>query len=93
MTRRLPLPVYRVQIQRHICSRWILAKQTIELVAVSEDHARLTALRQVHGQQGLPPWKPLLRISWPITTAKRTDTAPRVSVPDDRAQLEPRIAA
>jgi hypothetical protein len=75
------MEMWKVTIHKHVCSRWIIPATKIKLVAPDSDTARLFALRQVHGQQGLPPWRPLLRVSWPHTTAKRTADAHDLSTP------------
>ncbi len=87
MSRRLPLPTYRVTIERHACERWIIPAQTFRLVAYTEPEARLAGIRECHIRQSLPPWRPLVRESWPYSSATRTDYAPEI-VPDYGQQLE-----
>jgi hypothetical protein len=89
---RPPLPVYRVQIQKHVCERWIVPKQTLKVVAYSVNGARLAGIREAHRQLSMPPWRPLIRISWPHSTAKRIGKPTDAKPADDR-QLDLRRAA
>ena len=91
MTRRLPLPTYSVTISRHVCVRYLVPAQKLTLVAFSEADARLAGIRRTHVELGLPAWKPLIRESWPHSSATPTTAVPRVSVPAPHEQL--RLAA
>ena len=65
-----PLPAsWQVTIERHTCARWIVPASVTTLPAPDGDSARLYALRGAHGRLAMPPWKPLLRLSWPHSSA------------------------
>lgn len=98
---RVPLPVYCVRVDPHaIPPRWTIPKHTIKLVATGTRDARLCAIRWAHTDAGVPPWRPLIRVSWPHTSAKllpprATDSAALYPAPKPR-EREPwtdRIAA
>jgi len=87
--RRPPAPAWTVRIRAHRCERFEIPAQLIEVCTTSVDVARLAGIREAHRRGRLPPWKPLLRISWPHTTAERvgaTPTAP-TAIDGERVQL------
>ena len=93
--RRTP-PMWSVEVRAHRVERWIIPASVSKLPAPSGATARLYALRVAHGQRGLPPWKPLLRRSWPYTNAERVGgTSPRREVVNFSQQVSifDRIAA
>jgi hypothetical protein len=63
-------PAWRVRIERHTVARWLIPTQTFVLPAVDEADARLEGCREAHRRQSLPPWRPLLRASWPFASAR-----------------------
>lgn len=65
-----PPPLYAVHVAAHDCERWIIPALEIKLPAVSEDHARRLGVAEAHRRAGgLPPWKPLTRLSMAHATA------------------------
>ena len=71
-------PTYRVEIQEHVCSRWIIPSQQTTVVGTDEEDACLFAVRLAHSALSMPPWKPLRRISLEYASATRTDSPPEV---------------
>jgi hypothetical protein len=69
--RRSPWPTWRVTIEAHRCERWIIPSQRHKLVAVTAAEARLSGIREAHRALGMPPWRPLIRLSWPYSSAER----------------------
>ncbi len=68
---RPPLTMWTVEIRAHRVERWIVAQQVAKLPAPTAASARLFALRRAHQALNMPPWRPLLRASWPYPSAER----------------------
>lgn len=68
---RLPLTCYRVTIKRHTCERWIVPARRVKLPAASATHAATIAVQESHSALGMPPWRPLVRLSLQHTNATR----------------------
>ena len=47
--------------------RWHIAGRVLEVYAVDACTARMEATRRVHVDGRLPPWKPLLRVTYAHT--------------------------
>jgi hypothetical protein len=94
---RWPLPTWKVAIAEHTCERWNIPAQTHTLPASTAAHARLSGIREAHRQLELPCWKPLIRISWPHSQAKRLTPSTRDNVtafsPPPRQRSAERLAA
>jgi len=84
-----PPPCWQASVERHRVERWLIPASRIEIPAVSEAHARLTAVRLAHQRAGVPPWKPCVRVSFPFATAEPSSR----DVPEDSDQLALRVAA
>ena len=83
------LACWHVKIDRHsVPPRWLIPATSTIVPAADADHAREIVARSVHIRAGCPPWKPLLRISWPHSSATPTSAAPAVPVVPRRDQLE-----
>lgn len=68
--------MYRVVLREHeIKSRTATYKipKTEKLLPGSETHAKVIAIREVHKDAGVPPWKPYIRESWRHASATRED--------------------
>jgi hypothetical protein len=70
-SRPSPGPMHRVEILEHVCERWHVPAQVVDLPAPDADSARLAVVRTALAQAGAPPWRPLLRLSLGYTTARR----------------------
>jgi hypothetical protein len=69
---RVPGPTWRVTVNAHdIPPRWRIEAQNVKLTSPTAARARLRAIRWWHADGGVPPMKPLIRLSWPHTTAKQ----------------------
>jgi hypothetical protein len=62
-----------VTVADHRAGRYHVPEQTLEVSAEDEREARATACRAVHVAASVPCWKPLLRESWPHTSARRLE--------------------
>jgi len=60
-----------VKVAEHEVERWHIAGQVLKVWAVDARAARVYATRHVHVIEALPPWKPLLRMTYSHTTAER----------------------
>jgi hypothetical protein len=49
--------------------RWHIPAQVLKVCAPDATSARAQATQAAHRAAGCPPWKPLLRISYPYTSA------------------------
>jgi hypothetical protein len=68
---RTPLTMWRVRVSRHACSRWIVPASVSKLPAPDARSARLFVLRTAHARLDMPCWRPLIRRSWPHSSAER----------------------
>jgi hypothetical protein len=69
-------PVWRVAIEAHdVPPRWRIEAQVVEVRAIDVAHARTNGIREAHRRAELPPYKPLLRTSWPHATAEPVEAA------------------
>jgi hypothetical protein len=68
---RPTVPWWRVAVKAHRCDRFDIPALEVRVPAVSCDHARRLGVAEAHRRHDppLPPWKPLLRLSWPYSTA------------------------
>lgn len=65
-------PLYAARVEAHQCERWIIPACKVTIPAVSEIHARRLAVQAAHRRAGgLPPWRPLGRLSLAHATARR----------------------
>lgn len=59
-----PPPAWRVAVSAHrIEPRWEIPGATLTVRAHSQASAVLEAARELHRRGGLPPWRPLLRVT------------------------------
>jgi hypothetical protein len=71
MRRPTPPPCWRVEVYEHDLAggRWRIPSTTVKVPAETADGARRQVLHWAHADAGAPPWRPLLRESWPHTRA------------------------
>lgn len=71
-----PAPLHLVEVQPHsLPPRWIVAPLSLELPAVSAEHACIEGVRAAHRRAGgVPPWLPLRRHSLQFTNASPVGT-------------------
>ena len=82
---RWPLPTFRVTIERHsVPPRWLIPARSSTTVAADGDQARMFVIREAHAAAGVPPMRPLTRISLGFATATRTDRPARMKTHDPR---------
>ena len=62
--------------EHDIPPRWHITGRVLEVFAVDASTARMDATRQVHIAESLPPWKPLLRVTYAHTDASALAYAP-----------------
>ncbi len=55
--------------EHEIPPRWHIAGRVLDVFAVDARTARVDATRHVHVVEGLPPWRPLLRVTYSHTAA------------------------
>jgi hypothetical protein len=65
--------------ERGVPLRWRIPARLLELVAADARPARINATRHMHILEGLPPWRPLLRIIYQQTDTTPVDFAERPS--------------
>jgi len=60
-----------VTVAEHdVAPRYHVPARTVDVYALTAREARLRVLRWAHGDAGVPPWKPCVRVSWPNVSAK-----------------------
>lgn len=67
-----PPVAWRVKITAHEVDRWTIPARTVTVGATSIDHARELAIGEAQRAVGVPPWRPLRRMSLEHTAAKET---------------------
>jgi len=97
-----PAPMHRATVAPHRVARWIIASCEIEVPAVSIDHARRLVVAEAHRRANVPPMKPLVRASWPFSSAEPVAAATvdglggavlELEQPEPSAQLDLEAAA
>jgi hypothetical protein len=68
--RRLPVPMYRVDIEAHQVARWEIPASSVNTPAASVEQARTIAVGIAHHAANVPPWKPCVRVSLAYATAR-----------------------
>jgi hypothetical protein len=64
------LPRWRVEVAEHRAGRYEVAGQVLEVMAEDEQQARIAATRAAHIVANVPSWKPLMRQTYPHTSAR-----------------------
>jgi len=62
--------LWTVEILEHWVGRWSIPECSYTLGALDGAEARTVALRWAHVAAGAPAWRPLLRQSWPHSSAR-----------------------
>jgi hypothetical protein len=68
--RKPPSIRWRVEVAGHHAGAYHVPAQTLEVSAEDEREARATATRAAHVAASVPCWRPLLRATYPFTSAR-----------------------
>lgn len=83
-----PAPGWRVAVEAHDVARWRIEAQTVQVRAINETQARITAVREVHRGAGVPPWKPFARCTYLRTRV----VSGAQQLPESRSRIDPPLS-
>jgi hypothetical protein len=75
MSARTGCPMFTVTIAGHRVERWEIPERAVMTPAASRRHAQIIAVRIAHAASGLPPWKPLMRVTLRHATVTPLETS------------------
>ena len=84
-----PAPAHHAHVEAHRIGRYEVGEVDIQIPAVDVPHARREAILAAHRRAGppLPPWRPLIRQSWPYSSAEAVEPVALLRVQESPAQL------